>query len=156
MTGRSPAANKVYEATRTRIAELGIELIDVEMAKEGQARILRLTIDKPGGVDSEDCAMVSRLVDPIIDQELDLRTHDYLEVSSPGLERPLKTDRDFIRYQGEWVEVTLYKPLDGQKKFTGRLAASTPESMGLEAETDQPARRFLRDQVAKVRRIVKY
>jgi ribosome maturation factor RimP len=156
MAGRSSAAEKVIEATAPRIAGLGVELVDVELVREGQSRILRLIIDKPGGVDSEDCAQVSRLVDPIIDQELDLHVHDYLEVSSPGLERPLKTERDFIRHQGEWVEVTLYQSRDGQKKFTGRLAASTPENIGLEAEDGQKVSCFTREQVAKVKRIVRF
>jgi ribosome maturation factor RimP len=155
MTGRSPNANKVFDALWASVADLGIELVDVELVREGQARILRLIIDKPGGVDHEDCARVSRMADPIIDQDLGLNLHDYLEVSSPGLERPLKTDRDFLRHQGEWVEVILYKALDGQKKFTGRLAACTPELIGLEPEANQPARQFPGNQVAKVRRIVR-
>jgi ribosome maturation factor RimP len=156
MAGRSSAADKVVEATSGRIAALGVELLDVELVREGQSRILRLIIDKPGGVDSEDCAQVSRLVDPIIDQDLDLHVHDYLEVSSPGLERPLKTERDFIRHQGEWVEVTLYQSLDGKKKYTGCLAASTAENIGLEADEDGPARWFTREQVAKVKRAIRF
>lgn len=156
MAERSPTAQRVMDATAAMIAALGLELVDVELVREGQSRILRLIIDKPGGVDHEDCSTVSRLADPIIDGQLQLRSHDYLEVSSPGLERPLKTERDFIRYRGEWVEVSLYQALEGKKKFTGRLAACDGQTISLEPEKDQPARQFTREQVAKVKRIVRF
>lgn len=155
MSGRTPDAQRVFTAAETRLADLGLELVDVELVREGQARILRLYIDKPGGVDVEDCSRVSQLIDPIIDNELNLHSHDYLEVSSPGLERQLKTDRDFIRYQGEWVELTLYRALDGQKKFQGTLAPCTAETIGLCLE-DQSSRQFPREQVAKVKRMVRF
>lgn len=154
MAGRSPIAQKVYDAVVLRIEALGLELVDIEMARENQARILRLYIDKPGGVGLDDCELVSRLVDPIIDTELDLHVHDYLEVSSPGLERPLKTDRDFIRYQGEWVELTLYKAMDGRKKYQGYLAPCTAELIGLTFD-DGSSRQFPREQVAKTRRMIR-
>lgn len=155
MTGRSPAAQKVFAAAAPRVAELGLELVDVEMVREGQARILRLYIDKPGGVDVEDCSLVSQMIDPVIDNDLNLHGHDYLEVSSPGLERPLKTDRDFARYQGEWVELTLYKAVDGQKKFQGTLAPCTAEAIALTLE-EQSIRLFAREQVAKVKRMIRF
>jgi ribosome maturation factor RimP len=68
-------------------------------------------------------------VDPIIDHELKLSSHDYLEVSSPGLERPLKTDRELARYQGVPVEFSLYQALDGRKKYTGKLGGFTAETV---------------------------
>jgi len=152
MTGRSPVVQKVYDAAATRVEALGLELVDVELVRENQSRILRIYIDKPGGVGLDDCEQVSHLIDPIIDNELGLHVHDYLEVSSPGLERPLKTDRDFIRYQGEWVELTLYKALDGQKKYQGYLKPYTPDEIGLTFE-DGGSRHFPREQVAKTRRM---
>lgn len=155
MTGRSPVAEKVFAAACERIEALGLELVDVEMVREGQSRILRLYIDKPGGVNLEDCSRVSQMMDPIIDNELKLHGHDYFEVSSPGLERPLKTDRDFARYQGEWVELALYKAQDGQKKFQGTLAPCTDELIGICLE-DQTIRQFPREQVAKVKRMIRF
>ena len=90
------------------------------------------------------------MIDPIIDNELNLHGHDYLEVSSPGLERPLKTDRDFARYQGEWVELTLYKAMDGQKKYQGSLAPCTAgQLIGIEPGGSGTCRQFPREQVAK-------
>jgi ribosome maturation factor RimP len=156
MADRSPTAQKVMDATLAMIEALGLELLDVELVREGQSRILRLIIDKPGGVNHEDCSTVSRLADPLIDGQLQLHSHDYLEVSSPGLERPLKTERDFIRYRGEWVEVSLYQALDGKKKFTGRLGACDGQTICLEAEGNKPAIDFARELVAKVKRIVRF
>jgi ribosome maturation factor RimP len=154
MADRPPMAQKVFDAAFERVAGLGLELVDVEMVKEGRARILRLYIDKPGGVSIEDCSRVSRMIDPVIDQELDLHGHDYLEVSSPGLERPLKTDRDLIRCCGEQVELTLYQALDGRKKFQGILAPCTPEAIII-SQDDGTDRQFPREQVARVKRMIR-
>ena len=154
MAGRSPVAQKVFDAAAQRVEALGIELVDVELVHENQSRILRLYIDKPGGVGLDDCEQVSHLIDPIIDTELDLHIHDYLEVSSPGLERPLKTDRDFQRYLGEWVEVTLYKAQDGRKKYYGYLAPCSTELICVNLE-DGSGRQFPREQVARARRMIR-
>jgi len=145
----------VFDAASARIAALGLELVDVEMVREGQSRILRLYIDKPGGVNLEDCSRVSQMIDPIIDNELNLHGHDYFEVSSPGLERPLKTDRDFQRYQGEWVELTLYRAEDGKKKFQGTLAPCPSGLISISLE-DGTIRQFPREQAAKVKRMIKF
>jgi ribosome maturation factor RimP len=153
MAERSPYAQRVYNAVAAKTADLELELVDVEMVREGPSRILRLIIDKPGGVSHEDCARVSRIADPLIDQELQMNNHDYLEVSSPGLERPLKTERDFLRHQGEWVELTLYQASEGQKHFIGRLAACTAEFIAIEPDR-MPIRQFPRDQVAQVKRTI--
>lgn len=155
MADRSPVAQKVFDAAASRIEEMGLELVDVEIVREGQSRILRLYIDKQGGVDLDDCSRVSQMIDPIIDNELNLHNHDYLEVSSPGLERPLKTERDFARYQGEWVEVTLYKAMDGKKKFQGTLEPCTTETINIGLE-DQTVKQFPREQVAKVKRMIRF
>ena len=82
---------------------------------------MRLYIDKKGGVGLDDCEAVSRSVEPVLDSEDFIDEAYTFEVSSPGLDRPLKTDRDFIRYEGEDVEVGLYAAIDGKKKFTGKL-----------------------------------
>jgi ribosome maturation factor RimP len=94
------------------------------------------------------------MIDPIIDSELNLHNHDFFEVSSPGLERTLRTERDFERYQDKWVEVTLYKVLDGQKKYQGKLAPRSPEAVGLVLE-DGTLRQFSSELVARTRLILK-
>lgn len=145
---------QIFETAAPRIEAMGLELVDVEMVRENQSRILRIYIDKPGGVSLEDCSQVSQMIDPVIDNELKIHNHDFFEVSSPGLERVLKTDRDFERYQGEWVEATLYKALDSRKKYQGKLGISTPEQIVLLLE-DGTEQRFARELVAQTRRIIK-
>jgi len=98
-------------------AQMGYELVDVELVRESAGQYLRIYLDKPGGVDLNDCEAFHRAVHP----KLDDVAYDFLEVSSPGLDRPLKTERDFEKRQGETVEVRLYQPVDGQKAFEGEL-----------------------------------
>jgi ribosome maturation factor RimP len=111
----------VEEVARPLVEELGLELVSVELVKEGANRYLRVYIDKEGGVSFDDCEAVSRAVDSRLDAQMSDPPYEYFEVSSPGLERPLKRDEDFARYAGRQVTVTTYAPLDGQKLFTGEL-----------------------------------
>ncbi|MBP5766714.1 MAG: ribosome maturation factor RimP [Clostridia bacterium] len=109
----------VREAVEKPVADLGYELVDVEFVKEGPNKYLRLYIDKEGGITIDDCVAVNDVTDPIIDR-LDPIDEPYIfEVSSPGLDRPLKTDRDFERTRGKKVDVSLFKAVDGAKQFTG-------------------------------------
>jgi ribosome maturation factor RimP len=111
----------VEELARPFVEERGLELVGVELVKEGAARYLRVYIDKEGGVTFEDCEAISRAVDARLDVLLHDPPYEYFEVSSPGLERPLKRDVDFARYAGRMVAVTTYAPVDGQKSFVGEL-----------------------------------
>jgi ribosome maturation factor RimP len=95
----------------------GFELVDAGVEKEGAGRYLRIYIDKPGGVSLNDCEVFHRAVQP----ELEHIDYDFLEVSSPGVERPLKTERDFLRCAGKAVSVKLFQPVDGKKEYEGRL-----------------------------------
>ena len=96
------------------------ELVDVEFVKEKEW-YLRIFVDKPSGVDLEDCQMLSEKLGSRLDKESVIDGSYILEVSSPGLDRVLKKDRDFLREAGKSVDVTLYAPFDGQKNFTGIL-----------------------------------
>ena len=101
--------------------ESGVCLYDIEYIKEGGNRILRLYIDNENGVDLNDCEKVSRAADTILDEHDPIPESYVLEVSSPGIERRLRKDEHFTRYIGEKVEVRLYKPFEGRKKFIGIL-----------------------------------
>lgn len=106
------------EAIAKRVAkELGYSLIEAELVKEPTGRFLRFYIDKPDGVSIDDCESFHRRIHPMMD-DID---YDYMEVSSPGADRPLKSEADFVRAQGETVEVKLYKPQDGSKLYQGVL-----------------------------------
>ena len=101
----------------------GIELIEVEYIKEGSDWYLRLYIDKQGGVSLDDCQLVSEALNDILDEKDIIKSKYIFEVSSPGIDRPLKTDRDFQRYKGEDVEVHLYVPVENSKIFIGKLVS---------------------------------
>ena len=111
----------VEELAAPHAAALGLELVGVELVKEGAHRYLRVYIDKEGGVGFDDCEALSRVVDARLDEILPNPPYDFFEVSSPGLERPLKREADFARYSGHKVVVTTYAPVDGQKSFVGEL-----------------------------------
>ncbi len=99
---------------------LGYELVDLEIVQFGRKRLLRLFIDKPDGVTIDDCTYVSNHVSRLLAVELDY-DYDRLEVSSPGLDRPLKKESDFSRFAGEAVKIKLRIPQEGKRKFTGVL-----------------------------------
>ena len=96
------------------------ELVDTEFVKE-KDWYLRVFVDKRGGIDLDDCQTISEKLGSMLDKESLISEPYILEVSSPGLERVLKKDRDFVRESGKSVDVTLYAPFDGQKIFTGTL-----------------------------------
>lgn len=97
--------------------QMGYEFVDLEFVKEGSGRYLRIYLDKEDGFSLDDCEAYHRRIQP----ELESIEYDFLEVSSPGLDRPLKNARDFERALGNQVEIKLYKPLQGQKMLTGNL-----------------------------------
>ena len=109
----------VYNLAKPIVDEYDFELIDVEYKKEGQNWYLRFYIDKEGGITLNDCETISRRLSDLLDEKDPIEGSYYLEVSSPGLDRPLKKERDFIRYFDRDIEVSLYKPLNDSKHFKG-------------------------------------
>ncbi len=104
------------------------ELVDAELVKEGPGRYLRIYIDRPGGISLDELEAYHREIQP----QLERVDYDFLEVCSPGLDRPLKKERDFERALGQKVEVRLFKPLDGKKLFEGALRAWNAETVTIE------------------------
>ena len=105
-----------------RVAESsGLELVEVDMRGGGKARMLRIVIDKAAGVTHEDCASVSREVGTILDVEDAVPGSYTLEVSSPGLDRPLRGPADYDRFSGRQAKLVVREAIDGQKFFRGRL-----------------------------------
>ena len=108
--------------------ELGFELVDVSMDKEGAGKYLRIYIDKPEGIWLNDCEAYHRAIQP----QLESYDYDFLEVCSPGVDRPLKKERDYERAQGSEIEVKLFKAIDGQKLITGVLVGLENDEIVLE------------------------
>ena len=116
------------------LAEFSFELVDVEYVKEGGTWFLRAYIDKPGGITIDDCEAVSRRLSDELDTKDFIEEAYVLEVSSPGLGRKLKKDRDFERSIGKDVDVRLFRAVDGEKEFSGTLRAWDADTVTLEAD----------------------
>ena len=112
--------------------ENGCYLYDVEYLKEGGFWFLRVYVDKEGGISLDECELVSRSLSEVLDKEAPIDRNYYLEVSSPGVERKLKTPEHFKRYLGETVDVGLYKAIGGAKQLTGTLKDYDGETVSLE------------------------
>jgi len=126
------------------------ELVDVEYIKEGSTWYLRAYIDKKGGITIDDCEIVSRALSEKLDEDDFINEAYILEVSSPGLGRPLKKDKDFERNIGEEVEIKLYRAIDKQKEFTGILKSYNKEQVVIEQE-DGKEMSFDKSSIALVR-----
>ena len=130
--------------------EYQFELVDVEYVKEGGTWYLRAYIDKPGGITVDDCETVSRKLSDLLDEKDFIDDTYILEVSSPGLGRPLKKDKDFARSIGEEVEIRTFRDIEHEKEFTGILLSYDKEKLVLELE-DKEQMEFARDNIALVR-----
>jgi len=131
-TGTEKVLAAIEEYAEPLLESMGIELVEMQFRREGHGWVLRLFIDKAeGGVTIDDCAAVSREISTWLDVE-DLIEYAYhLEVSSPGLERPLKKVKDFQRFAGREARVKLREPLDGQKVFIGTIDSVDEEKVVL-------------------------
>ena len=138
---------KARAACEPLICSEGLELVDVEYSRDHGGWVLRLFIDKPGGVGIEDCSRISRAVDPLLDVE-DLIPHEYqLEVSSPGLNRPLTKPEHFEQATGKKVKVKTFAPIGEppRKNFSGILKGMDPEAVTVEVEGAGAFRIALKD-----------
>lgn len=116
-----PIAQSVMDLIEPVLEAEGLELVDVEYKKEGPNWILRIFIDKKGGVTVADCQKVSHLTGDLIDVEETIKIPFNLEVSSPGLDRSLKREKDFLKFKGKRIRLHSLSPIDNKRKFTGIL-----------------------------------
>ena len=141
---------KVLHILEPIIAEKGLELVDLEFVKEGVNWYLRVYIDKDGGVNIDDCEAVSRALEVKLDEKDPIEQAYILEVSSPGIDRPLKKDADFVKYQGEIIDVKLYKAQDGSKQYQGKLLGLENGVLSIEEENGTIVK-FEQKDIASVR-----
>ncbi|WP_412161632.1 ribosome maturation factor RimP [Aneurinibacillus migulanus] len=131
------------------LEEENLELVEIEYKKEGSNWFLRVYIDKEGGVDIEDCGRVSEKLSKKLDEIDPIPGAYFLEVSSPGAERPLKKEQDFERAVGKHVHVTTYEPINGSKVFEGELVSY--DGKQLEIKEAKASALIPRDKVASAR-----
>ena len=148
----------IEEISGDFLARNGLELYSCEFVKEGRDWFLRVYIDKTAEaepalsqyVSTDDCEKVSRFLSAELDRLDPIEQNYYLEVSSPGMDRALLKDKDFARFSGEIVDVSLYKALDGKKSYQGRLVGIENEKIIITDEKDNRIE-FPREQVAKTK-----
>lgn len=156
----SSVVETVTDLVEPILASHHFELVDVEFVKEGKSWYLRVFIDKPGGITIDECVLIS----DELGEQLDNCYPDpipqayYLEVSSPGAERPLKKEADYMRAVDKYVNVSLYQQLNGHKVYEGYLRKVTADELTLEYmdKTRQKEVIIPRKQVAKARLAIKF
>ena len=151
---------KSIEASIEKIAnpiadELGFELVDIEFIKENSQYFLRVYIDKLGGIGLDDCQKMSQSLGEILDKEDPISVSYYLEVSSPGLDRPLKTDKDLKRNLNKEITVKLYEAIDGKKNFEGILESLNEEYIYLRIDENK-VMDILKSKISLIRLVVKF
>lgn len=156
----SSVVETVTELVTPILDERHFELVDAEFVKEGKSWYLRIYIDKPGGINIEECALVSDLLGEKLDDcDPDPIPQAYfLEVSSPGAERPLKKERDYERALNSYIHVSLYQPLEGNKVYEGTMVDLKPDELTLEYmdKTRQKTIVIPRKQIAQARLAIKF
>ncbi|MBQ6321896.1 MAG: ribosome maturation factor RimP [Lachnospiraceae bacterium] len=150
MTRREEYESRTEALIAPILSENAFELVDVEYVKEAGTWYLRAYIDKPGGITIDDCEKVSRALSDLLDEADYIQDSYILEVSSPGLGRPLKKDKDFARSIGENVEVKLFAAIERQKEFSGELLAFDQNSVTIRLD-EENTRVFERSNIALVR-----
>lgn len=149
MTRRETYEAKTEEFLQPLVDAHGFELVDVEYVKEAGNWYLRAYIDKPGGIAVDDCEVISRALSDKLDEEDYIEDSYILEVSSPGLGRPLKKEKDFQRSIGKEIEVRTFRAIDKQKEFTGILKEFDKDSFTIVMEDNEMT--FQRSETALVR-----
>ena len=145
-------ANSVYmveEAAEKIAAKMGLELVEVLLQKESRGKVLSVFIDKDGGISLDDCEQYHRTLQPLLD-DVD---YDIMEVSSPGVDRPIKNQRDFEKNRGAQVEVKLFAPLNGSKLFTGALTDMNDKTVTITSAEEEEIT-FERKAVALIKPVV--
>jgi ribosome maturation factor RimP len=127
----------VEEMVQPYLNEHGFELVDVEYVKEGSNWFLRVFVDKDGGIDIDDCGLISEYLSQKLDENDPIPTAYFLEVSSPGAERPLKKKEDVAKSVGKNVFVTVYEPINGLKEFEGKLESFDNEELVIQTVKKQ-------------------
>lgn len=139
----------IWKMAEPLVLENGMELIDVEYVKEGAEWYLRLFLDKEGetGIDLDDCELISRALSDLLEVEDPITQAYRLEVSSPGIERPLKRKKDFLRFQGEKIQVRTFREVEGRKQLIGILKETTEDTVVL--DVDGTCIQIPRDKISK-------
>jgi ribosome maturation factor RimP len=155
MSKREDYEAKAEEMLAPIVEGKGFELVDVEYVKEAGCWYLRGYIDKEGGITVNDCEEVSREFSDRLDENDFIEDSYIMEISSPGLDRPLKKEKDYVRSMGKLVEIRTYRPIEKQKEFCGILRAYDSNTVTIEEEEDI-MRTFDKKEIALIRLAIEF
>ena len=150
MSKRETYETRTEELITPILDRMNFELVDVEYVKEGDTWYLRAYIDKEGGITVNDCEAVAREMNEILDREDFVDDSYVFEVSSPGLGRPLKKEKDYIRSMGKEVEIRTYRAINREKEFYGILSAYDENTVTIKTE-DETEMTFEKSDIALIR-----
>lgn len=128
--------SKITAMVEPIVIEEGLELVDIEYVRE-KDWYLRIYINKENGIDIDDCQRVSSKVAKLLDENDPIKEKYFLEVSSPGIDRPLKKDKDFIAFYGKQVDIQLFAAINGKKKFTGTLLSHSEKQVAISVDEQE-------------------
>jgi len=166
LNNSSPIEEKVLEIAKPYADKMGLDIVDVEYKTHSKDKVLTFFIDRKGGVTLDDCSELSLVIEPVLD-ELDIISTGYiLEVSSPGIDRPLDKDSDLERNTDLLVEITLNKHVEKKLKFEGILKAYSEEEItiildepfvkGVKPKTNGQERKFLRSNIKTIKKAIRF
>lgn len=147
---------KVKAATAQLLQDEGVELVDIIYRRESQGMVLRLLVDKPSGITLNECTFLNTQISAILDEQNIIDQYYILEVSSPGLDRPLKTKRDFERVLGQSVVFHMYEMMDGHNNFAAKILEVKPQTVIVEREKDLKIIEIPLENIAKAKLEVKF
>ena len=150
MTKKESYESRVEAFLLPLMEENNFELVDVEYVKEAGTWYLRAYIDKEGGITVDDCEIVAREINEILDREDYIEDSYVFEVSSPGLGRPLKKEKDYIRSMGKELEIRTYRSMNGSKEFYGVLTGYDDDTVTIQTEEDEKLT-FAKTDIALIR-----
>ena len=136
------STNRITKLVQPLVEELGYEFVGLEHSSNPKNAVLRIYIDKENGIDLDDCGAVSREIAAMLDVEDPISGHYTLEISSPGVDRPLFTPEQIERFTGKEVKVTLFAPEDGRRRFKGRILTVRDQMIHMDIDGEEIALDF--------------
>lgn len=147
---------KVKAATAQLLQEEGVELIEIIYRRENQGMVLRFSVDKPEGITLNECAFLNKEISRILDEQNTIDQRYILEVSSPGLDRPLKNRHDFERVLGRLIRFYMYEKIDGHNDFAAKVLEVKPQTIIMEREKDLKILEIPLENIAKAKLEVRF
>lgn len=147
---------KILDLCKSAIENLGYELVEVNQGKQYGSPFITFVIDtdKEGGISLDDCELVSKTIDPLLDQTDCFGDAFNLNVSSPGLDRPLKLERDFVKNKNKKIELNFYAPIDGKKKIEGKLLSWDDETVTVSVGSKE--RTFNKKEISIIKPVIEF